>query len=500
MTSIPDDIYFKDRQSRFIRMNDAMARRFGLSDPKDGEGRSDADFFSEEHARQAFGDEQTVMATGEPLNGIDEKETWTDGRVTWASTTKVPLRDARGEVVGILGISRDITERKRLEEQLRASQKMEAIGRLAGGVAHDFNNMLGVIIGYGEMVLKRLEEGTPLHAKQREVLKAAQLAADLTGQLLAFSRKQILQPKVLDLNDVVSDMDKMLRRLIGEDIELLTHAEPELGSISADPGPLSQIIMNLAVNARDAMPRGGRLTIETSNVDLDAAYAMRHSPAIPGRYVMLAVSDTGCGMDADVRANIFEPFYTTKGPGKGTGLGLSTVYGIVKQSGGFIWVYSEPDVGTTFKVYLPRVDSAPALPVDVAVPVARGTETILLVEDETALRDAFKCMLEAHGYNVLLAPDGAAALQIADEHEAPIHLLIMDVIMPGMNGREAADAIAAIRPDVKILYVSGYTGEAIRQYGALRRGAALLSKPFTSLALHRRCRGLLDEREEPREN
>jgi PAS domain S-box-containing protein len=493
MTSIPDNIYFKDRESRFVRMNDAMARWFGLDDPRDGEGRTDWDFFSDEHARQAYADEQRVVMTGEPLEGVEEKETWRDGRVTWVSTTKVPVRDAQGSIIGILGISRDITERKKLEDQLRASQKMEAVGRLAGGVAHDFNNMLGVIFGYGEMVLKHLDSGTPLHAKQNEVLKAAERAAALTRQLLAFSRQQVLQPRVLDLNDVVADMDKMLRRLIGEDVELRTRLDPALGSISADPGQLGQIIMNLAVNARDAMPGGGRLTVETANVELDDAYATHHPPTVPGRYVMLAVTDTGCGMDADVRARIFEPFYTTKPQGEGTGLGLSTVYGIVKQSGGYIWVYSEVGLGTTFKIYLPRVDSVPAEVESTPVAAdARGSETVLIIEDEAALRRAVTAMLEESGYRVLAAPDGASALQIADEHEGPIDLLVADVIMPGMSGREAAEAIAASRKGVKILYVSGYTGEAIRQRGALKAGAAFLSKPFPAAALLHKCRELLD--------
>lgn len=495
MTSIPDNIYFKDRQSRFVRMNDAMARWFGLSDPADGEGKTDGDFFSEEHARQAFADEQRIMATGEPLKGVEEKETWPDGRVTWVSTTKVPLRDACGAVVGILGVSRDITERKTLEEQLRASQKMEAIGRLAGGIAHDFNNLLGVILGYGEMVLKRLEEGSPLQAKQWEVLKAAHRATSLTRQLLAFSRKQVLQPRVLDLNDVVSDMDTMLRRLIGEDVELRTRLDPGLGSVSADPGQLGQIIMNLAVNARDAMQRGGCLTIETANVELDAAYATHHPPTTPGRYVMLAVSDSGCGMDAEVRARIFEPFFTTKAPGKGTGLGLSTVYGIVKQSGGYVWVYSEPGFGTTFKIYLPRVDEEPTLAAEAVVTATGGEETVLLVEDEAALRSAIHDMLETHGYTVLLAPDGAAALQIADDYEGPIDLLVTDVIMPGVSGREAAEAIMAARPNAKVLYVSGYTGEAISQSGGLQDGAAFLSKPFASSTLLRKCREVLEEQQ-----
>jgi two-component system, cell cycle sensor histidine kinase and response regulator CckA len=492
MTSIPDNIYFKDRQSRFVRINEAMARWFGLGDPADAVGKTDADFFGQEHARQAFADEQRIMATDEALEGAEEKETWPDGRVTWVSTTKVPVRDAGGAVVGLLGISRDITERKKLEEQLLASQKMEAVGRLAGGVAHDFNNLLAVIVGYGEMVLKRLEKGSPLHAKQLEVLKAAQRAASLTGQLLAFSRKQVLQPRVLDVNDVVSDMDALLRRLIGEDIELRTHSAPDLGSVSADPGQLGQIIMNLAVNARDAMPRGGRLTIETASVELDATYAMQHPPTTPGRYVMLAVSDSGCGMAPEVRAHIFEPFFTTKAQGEGTGLGLSTVYGIVKQSGGCVWVYSEPGLGTTFKIYLPRVDAAPC-PAPEIPPVAPGcAETVLLIEDEPALRGAIQDMLETHGYSVLAAPDGAAALQIADEHEGSIDLLITDVVMPGMSGREAAEAITAIRPSVRVLYISGYTGDAIRLNGGLRRGAAFLSKPFTSAALLGRCRGVLD--------
>jgi PAS domain S-box-containing protein len=495
ITTIPDNIYFKDRDSRFTKINHAMARWLGLGDPDDAVGKSDRDFFGPEHARQAYADEQRVMATGQALVGVEEKETWPDGRITWVSTSKVPIRDASGQIVGLVGVSRDITERRHLEDQARLGQKMEAIGRLAGGVAHDFNNLLGVIIGYGEMVLNRLPEEDPLRTRQEEVLKAAHRAAALTGQLLAFGRRQVLQPKVLDLNGVVGDMDKMLRRLIGEDLELATILDPDLGSVWADPGQIAQIVMNLAVNARDAMPGEGRLTVETKNVELDEAYAAIHSPTRPGRYVMLAVSDTGSGMDAETQSHIFEPFFTTKAAGKGTGLGLSTVYGIVKQSDGYIWVYSEVGVGTTFKIYLPRLDdTAPIVREESPSPLVQGSETILVVEDEGSLRGVLRETLEDNGYTVLVASDGAAALQVADEHAGPIHLMLTDVIMPGMTGRQAAQELGATRPRMKVLYISGYTQEGIARHGEFGLGTAFLSKPFTSAALLRKCRELLDAR------
>lgn len=502
MTTIPDNIYFKDRQSRFIRVNEALAQRFGLSDPGEAIGKTDADFFREEHARQAYADEQRVMTNGQPLLGLEERETWPDGHITWASTSKVPIRDAGGQVVGLVGVSRDITERKTLEARFRQTQKMEAVGRLAGGVAHDFNNQLGVVIGCCEAVMKRLDEKNPLRAKQAEILKAAHRAADLVQQLLAFSRRQVLQPEALDLNDVVAASQTMLRGLIGENVELTTLLEPELGNVWADPRQVSQIIMNLGVNARDAMPAGGRLLIETSNVELDEAYVTRHPGARPGRYVMLALSDTGSGMNREVQAHLFEPFFTTKAPGKGTGLGLATVYGIVKQSDGYVSAYSELGVGSTFKIYLPRINApAPATSVhgeEQIAPPAGGTETVLLVEDEPSLRNAVRDSLEDNGYVVLAAGDGAAALQVADEHAGPIHLMVTDVIMPGMTGREAAGELLRFRPEMKVLYVSGYTQEAIVRHGDFGPGTVFLSKPFTSEALLRKCRELLDESGNPR--
>ena len=393
----------------------------------------------------------------------------------------------------LLAVIRDVTELRSLQQQLRQAQKMEAIGRLAGGVAHDFNNLLGVITGYGEMVQQRLPNADPLHLKVEQILKAAGRAASLTRQLLAFSRQQVLQPEVLDLNHIVSDMDKLLRRLIGEDVELGTALHPGLGRVRADPGQIAQIVMNLAVNARDAMPGGGRLTIETTNAELDAAYAVLHPPAKPGPYVMLAMSDTGTGMDAETQSHVFEPFFTTKPVGEGTGLGLSTVYGIVKQSDGYIWVYSEVGVGTTFKIYLPRSDTAAAAPSEERpAPAACTSETVLLVEDEDALRGLLRETLEGNGYVVLVAHDGAQALQIADAHAGPLHLILTDLIMPGINGRSAAEVIVSTRPAVKVLYISGYSDEAVARSGALSPGSAFLSKPFTPRELLVKVRDLLD--------
>jgi nitrogen-specific signal transduction histidine kinase len=394
---------------------------------------------------------------------------------------------------GVVINSRDISERRQLEEQLRQSQKMEAVGRLAGGVAHDFNNLLTAISGYSELMLRRLRQGDPLRHNAEEINKAGNRAASLTSQLLAFSRKQVLQPKVLDLNIVVADMDKMLRRLIGEHIELVTILEPQLWSIRADPGQLQQVILNLAVNARDAMPEVGRLTIETSNIELDDENARWHVGVRPGRYVMLAVNDTGFGMDSQTRERVFEPFFTTKEVGKGTGLGLATVYGIVKQSGGYVWVYSEPGRGTTFKVYLPRVDApaeAVARPRETGTLV--GTETILLAEDDETLRPLAKGLLEKLGYRVLDAENAERALALAAAHGGPIHLLVADVVMPGASGRELARRLAQTRPDTKVLYISGYTDDAIVHHGMLEPGLHFLQKPFTPAALARKVRDVLD--------
>src|SRR6266481_1741394 len=392
-------------------------------------------------------------------------------------------------------------ERKRAEEALRSSeerlrqaQKMEAVGRLAGGVAHDFNNLLTVITSYSALLLEDLAADDPKRDDVDQIRKAAEGAAALTRQLLAFSRQQVLQPKALDLKATVAGTDKLLKRLIGEDIQLTSVLAPDLGVVKADPGQIEQIIINLAVNARDAMPTGGRLTIEAANVDMDEAYVRGHAPASPGRYVMLAISDTGIGMDEQTKARIFEPFFTTKEVGKGTGLGLATVYGIVKQSGGFIWVYSEPGHGTSFKVYFPRVDE-PAEPTAASTAGTEprgGTETVLVVEDAASVRMVTRQVLERFGYAILEAPNGETALRLAAKHHGPIHLLLTDVIMPGLSGRQLAEQLAQLRPDMKVLYASGYADQAIVLHGILDSDIAYLQKPFTPETLARRVRQVLD--------
>jgi PAS domain S-box-containing protein len=421
-----------------------------------------------------------------------------DGRrIAVEVNTRLVLQN--GLPVGVQGIARDVTERKQLEQQLRQSQKLEAIGQLAGGIAHDFNNLLTVISGYSDLLLRRLPEDSPYRSNLTEIKKAGDRASALTRQLLAFSRKQILQPKVLDLNVVVSDLDKMLRRLIGEDINLHTVTESKLGQVKADPGQIEQVVMNLVVNARDAMPAGGKITLETANVLLDEEYFQQHAEGAPGDYVMLAVSDNGSGMDTDVRSRIFEPFFSTKGPGKGTGLGLSTVYGIVKQSGGNIWVYSEPGQGSTFKIYLPRVDSASEAEGGRggwgAAP--RGAETLLLAEDEAQVRQIAHQILETLGYVVLTAENGEQALAIAKEYEHEIHLMVTDVVMPVMGGRELVENLAKLRPETAVIYMSGYTDDAIVRHGLMDEGLSFIQKPFTADALARKVRSVLDERKAP---
>jgi PAS domain S-box-containing protein len=418
-----------------------------------------------------------------------------DGRVIWVSDTAVvvPGSDSHPLMEGIIV---DITDRKQLEGQLQQARRMEAVGRLAGGIAHDFNNLLTIIKGYTELGLTRAKASPEVRADLERIEDASERAGGLVRQLLAFSRRQVLQPKVLDLNAIVEGLDKLLRRLMDEAIEMQTVVGRELGRIKADPGQIEQVIMNLVVNARDAMPDGGRLTVETENVDLGSAYARDHATVRPGRYVMLAVSDTGMGMSPDTIAHIFEPFYTTKESGRGTGLGLSTVYGIVKQSGGYIWVYSEPGHGTTFKVYLPRVEEAvESLPVEKSGEGDRkrtGTETILLVEDEPQLRELTRSVLQARGYEVVEAKNSAEAEQLAEKYGAKIHLLLTDVIMPGISGRELAKRLSAQRPALRVLYMSGYTYNVIAQGGTLERGVAFLQKPFTPRVLVEKVREVLD--------
>jgi PAS domain S-box-containing protein len=421
-----------------------------------------------------------------------------DGAVRWIWDRGFPVRDEAGQVIRFQGVAVDITERKHMEEQFRQAQKMEAVGRLAGGVAHDFNNLLTIINGYSEMVLHGLESSDPARSYLEEIKKAGVQAASLTRQLLAFSRQQVLAPQVLDLNILVTDLEMMLRRLIGEDINLVLVRDSALGRVKADPGQINQIFMNLAINARDAMPQGGKLIIETSNVMLDETYADRHITVPPGRYVMLAISDSGIGMHAEIQTHIFEPFFTTKEKGKGTGLGLAMVYGTIKQTGGFIWVYSEPGRGTTFKIYLPRVEEVgkSVQPSEAQRLSAEGTETILLVEDEETVRALATRILQASGYNVLESMSPEDALQIGERYQESIDLLLTDVVLPRMNGRKVAEHLALMRPGLRVLYMSGYTDNAIVHHGVLEAGIAFLQKPFTPSSLVGKVREVLDTRRE----
>jgi PAS domain S-box-containing protein len=415
-----------------------------------------------------------------------------DGREVWLNDTGVVVQGSDSHPV-MEGIIVDVTERKQLETQLQQSRKMEAVGRLAGGIAHDFNNLLTIITGYTDLALSRSSVPLELRTDIERIENAAGRAAALVRQLLAFSRKQVLQPKTLDLNAIVLNMDKLLRRLMDENITMTTKVAENLGNVKADPAQIEQVIMNLVVNARDAMPKGGRLVLETFNVDLDATYAFDHMSVKPGPYVMLAVSDTGVGMDAETVAHIFEPFYTTKESGRGTGLGLSTVYGIVKQSGGYIWVYSEPGKGSTFKVYLPRVEgTAEELPTKRGpFREERGSGTILLVEDEEAVRDLVQSILVGQGYEVIAADSPWQAEEVAGSFSGDIHLLLTDVVMPGTSGRELATKIMARRPNIRALYMSGYTENVVTSGGLLEEGLAFLQKPFSPSALLHKIRDVL---------
>jgi hypothetical protein len=478
-----------DRETlRFLEVNDAAVRVYGYS-ADEFRKMTILDLRPEEEKAKFL--DYLEHNSGDGLYRGNWKHRKKDGKVVQVETTTHELEYA-GKRVRLV-VAQDVSERHILEQQLRQSQKMEAVGRLAGGVAHDFNNLLMVIKGHTELLLNALPHSEQYSRKIEQIERAADRASALTRQLLAFSRLQVLQPHVMNLNAVVEDMGRLLPRLIGEDIELIIRASEHLGAIRADASQMEQIIMNLAVNARDAMPEGGRLIIETSNVDLDGSYNDKHPIVRGGPYVLLAVSDTGTGMNAETQAHIFEPFFTTKAQGKGTGLGLATVYGVVKQSGGFIWVYSEVGRGTTFKIYLPRVDQ----PVDRVGPVPtvseapRGTATILLTEDEQDVREVAREFLESGGYKVIEARDGAEALGLAEKHEGAISLLITDMVMPRMTGLELAAHLKESQPGLRLLYMSGYSERAVAESMQPDPSIRLLSKPFSRGALLRTVHELL---------
>ncbi len=596
--SVPDYISIKDTQSRVLVTNTANARVMGLESTTEAIGKSDLDFYPGPEAAQYMADERMILQTGAALFNKEELSSDRKGHARWTLTTKVPLRDAQGKVIGVVCAGRDITERKQTEQRIQdlarfpdenpnpvmrvsldgsilyanpsarsllsswagrpggpmppesvrelrgawasgekrvveahegknvflltitpigirayiniygrdvteerslaekflQSQKMEAVGRLAGGIAHDFNNLLTVIGGYCDLLLEELTAGSRVKAQVDEIARAAKQAATLTRQLLAFSRKQFLVPQVVSANELLKAVENILARLVGEDIELRTFLHPEAGNITVDPGQIEQVLMNLVVNARDAMPEGGKLTIETSPRVLDGGYAAEHPGVKPGEYVRIAVSDTGHGMDREVLAHIFEPFFTTKEQGKGTGLGLSTVYGIVKQSGGSITCYSEPDKGTTFTIYLPRATQASVQVSPGAAPTTdvRGTEMVLLVEDEESVRHFMKTVLENNGYTVIAASGGREAQAAIESRKCNVSLVVTDVVMPQMNGKELAEKLRVRCPRVKALFISGYTGNAIEHHGLLEPGIDFMQKPFTSQEFLGKVREILN--------
>ncbi|MGB3400271.1 MAG: PAS domain S-box protein [Candidatus Deferrimicrobiaceae bacterium] len=487
-----------DREGTVTLWNPASEKMFGWT-KEEAIGRL-LPFVPEEKLAEFQSLREQVFREG-GFSGLELKRQKKGGIPIEISLSTAPMRDARGNITGIMAVLEDITERKRIgealrqsEEQFRQAQKMEAVGSLAGGVAHDFNNLLTAIRGYSDLLLHRLDAGSPYRKDVEEIHKAGERASTLTQQLLAFSRKQVLQPKVLDLNEVVTGMEEMVGRMIGENIDLITVLRPDLWSVKVDKGQIEQVVMNLVVNARDAIEGRGKITVETGNVYLDDTYVSLHSVVTSGAYVVLAVSDTGSGMDDETRARLFEPFFTTKEKGKGTGLGLSTVYGIVKQSDGYIWVYSEPNQGSVFKIYFPRHESPSAGEDPERLPAAppRGHETILLVEDEVLVRVLVRDVLTEYGYTVLEGKDGADAMGVAVSHRGPIHLMIADVVMPNMGGPEVAVSLAPLLRDMRVLFMSGYTDEAIAQRGILRPGTCFLQKPFRLDALLRKVREVLD--------
>ncbi|MFT3781887.1 MAG: ATP-binding protein [Nibricoccus sp.] len=501
LDSIPQAVFWKDREGRYLGCNRIFAEAAGLGRPEEVIGRTDFDLpWSKDDAEAYRRDDRGVTEDAKSKKHIAEALQRADGKRILIDTTKVPLVDSEGRVYGVLGVFEDITERRRAEEentklqaQLTQAQKMESIGRLAGGVAHDFNNMLQAILGHASLAMDGGVDADSVREGLQEITNAARRSAELTHQLLAFARKQTVSPKVLDLNAAVGKVLKMLQRLIGEDIELVWHPQDAVWPVWMDPVQLDQVLANLVVNARDAIKGVGRITIATSNLTQTESASSFRSESAPGDYVVLRVSDTGGGMSKEVKEHLFEPFFTTKPLGQGTGLGLATVYGIVKQNNGYIAVSSEPGNGTVFTIQLPRCD----LPsVSTAFPleekVKGGHETILLVEDEQQILNLGKRILELHGYSVLTARDPETALRVVEQYTKPIHLLITDVVMPGMNGRQLRTCALGIKPGIKCLYISGYSADVIAHQGILDDGVQFLPKPFSIPALARKVREVLD--------
>lgn len=487
-----DAISLVDGSGKVLYSSHAISPIFGYS-LEERMGKSVFEFIHPEESAQVLHTFKKLLAQPYGSASIELRYRHKDGSWRWIEALGTNLlEDPSVQAVAIN--YRDITERRQLMEQLFLAQKMEAVGRLAGGVAHDFNNLLTAILGYSDMVLEKLPRGSVLSRYTSEIKRAGERAASLTRQLLAFSRLQVMSPRVLDLNVVIEEMSRMLRRVIGEDVTLTTSPGAGLERVKVDPSQVEQVILNLAVNARDAMPEGGELRIRTSNARFAEDFIAEGVRVQAGSYVALEVTDTGCGMDSETSARVFEPFFTTKEKGKGTGLGLSTVYGIVKQSGGYIWVSSEPQKGTTFKIYLPGLEeaAAPAKAADAPVQIDRGSETILLVEDETNVRELLCGMLRSKGYEVLEAARGEEALALGKNHSQPIHLIVTDMVMPQMNGRELARRLCALHPESNVLYMTGYAGNKIGAIDVLENDVAFIHKPFSAEALSQKVRSILD--------
>jgi PAS domain S-box-containing protein len=477
---------------KWLRVNQKLCDMLGYT-PEELMARDFPDITHPDDVNIGRAQVQQLLAGEIQTYTVELRNIRKDRAIIWIRLTVSLVRKPTGDPKYFISFLEDITHRRQLENQLLQAQKLESVGRLAGGVAHDFNNLLTAILGYAELAEDRCRQDPTVCEYLQTVQHAAQRAAELTRQLLAFARRQHIEPRTINLNELILGLDKMMRRLIGEDIELVCLLEESVDCVRVDPGQFEQILINLVVNARDAMPDGGKITIETSNALLDEEYAQQHDGVTPGDYVVLAVSDNGTGMEEGIRLHIFEPFFTTKEKGRGTGLGLATVYGIVKQAGGHIWLYSEPGQGTTFRIYLPKSDEAPEARIVLHAPEHRtGSETVLLVEDEPAVRALAVHALRARGYRVIEAMNGEEALRAMRGRETEIALLVTDVVMPQMNGKELADRMQAIHPGLKVLYASGYTENTIVHHGVLEPGVAFLSKPFTPAGLTRRVREVLD--------